>query len=194
MTLLTLLPIQIYVAVEAPSTGWVSFGISEAAGMRGADIMMGHVASDGKVFVGDYHATGNALPVKDGCQDWTVHLGEANAGSTLLVVSRPLVTEDSNDRPILLEGLTKTGLLFAYGGLGNKAKHDTDGHGHGHGRQLTTHDYVYHGANRVKVFVDLGTGADAGQVRDSIDAATAREKRERERERERLCVCVCVCV
>jgi hypothetical protein len=59
---------KIYVAVEAPSTGWVAFGISEAAAMRGADIMMGHVESDGKVVVGDYHATGNTVPIKDGCQ------------------------------------------------------------------------------------------------------------------------------
>ena len=36
--------------------------------MRGADIMMGHVESDGKVVVGDYHATGNTVPIKDGCQ------------------------------------------------------------------------------------------------------------------------------
>jgi hypothetical protein len=64
-----------------------------------------------------------------------------------LVVSRALTTEDSNDRPILLSGLTKTGLLFAYGPING-----------------ATGDYSYHGANKIKVYVDLSSGADAGQT------------------------------
>ena len=43
-------------AVEAATTGWIGFGIAEAAGMKGADIMMGHVDSTGKAVVGDYHS------------------------------------------------------------------------------------------------------------------------------------------
>ena len=62
--------------VEAETTGWVALGISEAAGMKGADIMMGHVDSSGKAVVGDFHAVSNSRPTKDGCQDWTVHHGQ----------------------------------------------------------------------------------------------------------------------
>jgi hypothetical protein len=63
-------------AVEADTTGWVGLGIAEAAGMKGADIMMGHVDSTGKAVVGDYHSVANAKPTRDGCQDWSAKYGE----------------------------------------------------------------------------------------------------------------------
>jgi dopamine beta-monooxygenase len=139
---------RIYVAVEAQTTGWVGFGLSEAGGMRGADIMMGHVDSSGIAYVGDYHATANQKPVYDGCQDWTVHHGEERDGSTMLVVSRKLTTEDSNDRPILLSGGLKTqGLLAAYGSDG-----DDD-----------PATYSHHGANKYKYKLDLNSGTPGDQ-------------------------------
>lgn len=137
----------IVVGVEATTTGWVGFGLSEAAAMRGADIMMGHVnPTTGKAAVGDYHSSANGKPVRDGCQDWSVHHGEEKDGSTLIIASRKLTTNDSNDRPILLSGLTKTGLIFAYGAGDDHAS------------------YTYHSSNRAKVYVNLGSGGDAGQA------------------------------
>ena len=103
------------IAVEAHTTGWVGFGISEAAGMRGADIMMGFVDEEGAAHVNDYYSIDNATPLLDGCQDWTVHYGEEKEGWTLIIASRALTTEDSNDRPILLTGMKRFGVLVAHG-------------------------------------------------------------------------------
>ena len=48
-------------AVVADTSGWIGLGIGEAAGMKGADIMMGHFdGSTGKAVVGDYHSTKKA--------------------------------------------------------------------------------------------------------------------------------------
>ena len=138
---------EIVVGVEAPTTGWVGFGLSEAAAMRGADIMMGHVeAATAQAVVGDYHSSANGKPVRDGCQDWSVLHGEENGRSTLLIVSRKLITSDPNDRPILVGALRKTGLLLAYG-TGDSPD-----------------SYAYHGVNRTKIYVDLQSGADESQA------------------------------
>ncbi len=103
-------------AVVADTSGWIGLGIGEAAGMRGADIMMGHFdGSTGKAVVGDYHSSKNGKPTRDGCQDWSVHHGEEKDGKTLLVFSRSLSTQDSNDHPILLESIKRLTLLCAYG-------------------------------------------------------------------------------
>lgn len=130
----------IYISVHAKTSGWVGLGIVEAAGMRGADIMMGHVA-DGKGIVGDYYATSNAKPTKDGCQDWTIHFAEEAGGYTLLVVSRKLVTTDINDRPITTSGKKRSSFLAAYGEI------DSNG------------EYMQHTkSNRIKFVIDLKDG------------------------------------
>eukprot|EP00930_Biecheleria_cincta_P083698 TRINITY_DN7321_c1_g1_i8.p1 TRINITY_DN7321_c1_g1~~TRINITY_DN7321_c1_g1_i8.p1 ORF type:complete len:586 (-),score=69.76 TRINITY_DN7321_c1_g1_i8:680-2389(-) len=133
---------KIYFAIEAGTTGWVGLGLTEAAGMRGSDIMVAHVNASG-TYVADYHAIGNQQPIMDGCQDWTIHHGEEAGGRTLVVVSRKLLTEDSNDRPILLTGLLRNGLLAAFG---------------------SSDSLTYHGTNKVKFTVNLNTGAAANQV------------------------------
>ena len=86
------------------------------------------MASDGKAYAGDYHATGDWKPIEDGCQDWSILHGEERDGSTLVVLSRPLITSDSNDRPIFTTGFKSTGLLAAFG---------------------SSDDIYYHGNNRV---------------------------------------------
>jgi len=110
--------------IEAKTTGWVGLGIAEAAGMRGADIMMGHVSSAGKAVVEDFHSVANARPNKDGCQDWEALAGEedATSGSTMLVFGRNFRTNDSNDHPILIDTIKRLTLLCAHGADGD----DTD--------------------------------------------------------------------
>ena len=76
---------------------------------------MAYVGGDGKAYAGDYHATANAQPIKDGCQDWSILHGEEHSGSTLVVLSRPLTTSDVNDRPIFTSGFKRTSLLAAFG-------------------------------------------------------------------------------
>ena len=111
-------PPTVTFALEAKTTGWVAIGIAEAAGMKGADIMMGNV-DGGSVRIGDYHAVANARPIADGCQDWTVLHGEESATSTLLIVRRSLVTGDSNDRSILLDSIKVTKIITAMGADGD---------------------------------------------------------------------------
>ena len=82
-------------------------------------VVMAYVGGDGKAYVGDYHATANALPIKDGCQDWSILHGEEHSGSTLVVLSRPLITSDVNDRPIFTSGFKRTILLAAFGNTDN---------------------------------------------------------------------------
>ena len=87
----------------------------------------------------------NQAPTLDGCQDWSVLYGEEKEGWTLVVVSRKLTTEDSNDHPLLLTGLKRTGILAAHGS--------------------DSPDYAgsptYHGATKAKIFVDLDSNAGA---------------------------------
>ena len=107
-------------AVEATTTGWIGLGIAEAAGMKGADIMMGHVAQDGKAVVGDYHSVlVGGIPNKDGCQDWSALYGEEKDGKTLLVFSRVFKTNDSNDHEILVNSIKRTDWLCAHGANGD---------------------------------------------------------------------------
>jgi len=106
-------------AVEADTTGWIGLGIAEAAGMKGADIMMGHVDSAGKAVVGDYHSVSNGKPTRDGCQDWTAHYGEESDGKTLLVFSRKLSTGDSNDHALFTNTIKRQTLILAYGANGD---------------------------------------------------------------------------
>jgi hypothetical protein len=122
--------------------------------MRGADIMVASVDAAGKSTVTDYHATKNGAPVEDGCQDWSIHFGEEKDGWTRVVVSRKLTTKDSNDRPILLTGLKRTGLLAAFSGTNSDAMN-------------------YHQGNTKKYFVDLSSGGSVTQASWSAAKSTA---------------------
>ena len=131
-------------ALEAQTTGWVAIGLAEAAGMKGADMMMGHVDSTtGEVKIGDYHAVANQQPILDGCQDWSVLWGEESAAtkSTLLVVRRNLTTADSNDRAILLNSIKRLKIITAMGAYADDGP-----------------SYGYHGAFKTKTDVDLRNG------------------------------------
>ena len=77
--------------------------------------MVGYVDGASKVHVGDFHAIRNGQPIADSCQDWSILHGEQSGGSTLLVVSRLMITADPNDRPLYTSGFKKTSLLAAYG-------------------------------------------------------------------------------
>ena len=150
-------------AVEAQTTGWVALGLAEAAGMKGADIVMGHVdGASGSVHVGDYHAIANAAPIRDGCQDWSVVHGEEDGAEkrTLVIVVRNLTTSDSNDRPILLNSIKRLKIITAMGA------HGDDG-----GSSLTDPSYAYHGEHKQKTAVDLRVGSVV--TLDSWTAATS---------------------
>ena len=137
-------------AIEAQTTGWIALGLAEAAGMKGADVVMGHVdGASGSVHIGDYHAIANAAPIRDGCQDWSVLHGEEDSAEkrTILITTRNLTTSDSNDRPILLDSIKRLKIITAMGA------HGDDG-----GGSLPEPAYAYHGAHKMKTTVDLRFG------------------------------------
>ena len=80
----------------------VGFGLGEptSGSMPGSDIVTAYVKSDGKVEIQDRFAIGFAYPSEDTCNDWQLISGTESNGRTVIEVSRKLVTNDTQDRPI----------------------------------------------------------------------------------------------
>ena len=92
---------KIRLAVAAPATGWVGFGLAEAGGMRGADMVLFEAATG---TLTDAYAVEYAAPKIDDAQDWTL-LHSQTAGDVILFeAERLLDTGDAMDRPIGFDG------------------------------------------------------------------------------------------
>lgn len=108
---------DVVLRIEAPTTGWLAFGIGEdgAGGMPGADI----VACTAEGWLSDRFATKYSLPAEDVQQDWTmISSGTTSGGSgSFCTVQRTLVTGDLQDRALSMERLqaAKLNILMAYG-------------------------------------------------------------------------------
>jgi len=112
----------IKMALEVKTLGWIGFGIAEQSSgtMAGSDILQGFVKSDNTVEFKDRYVLRQLpgtnwfqAPLTDKCQDWTLINGEETNGTTILEVTRLIDTQDSQDRAILLNGITK--IILAYG-------------------------------------------------------------------------------
>eukprot|EP00930_Biecheleria_cincta_P087093 TRINITY_DN7634_c0_g1_i1.p1 TRINITY_DN7634_c0_g1~~TRINITY_DN7634_c0_g1_i1.p1 ORF type:complete len:586 (-),score=55.68 TRINITY_DN7634_c0_g1_i1:81-1838(-) len=117
----------IKVKVEAQTTGWVGFGLSENGGMHGADIMIGWVDTGGTPHVKDYWSEGTTTPSEDTCNDWVVvptECSEVN-GVTTIVAVRKLNTGDAQDRA-LAESSYDTPIIGAYGSSDTLQYHSTN--------------------------------------------------------------------
>jgi len=69
---------DINLAIEAKASGWVAFGISEAGGMKGADVVYFERT---KTVLTDAFAMKNEKPVADSCsQDWLLKANAFDAG------------------------------------------------------------------------------------------------------------------
>ena len=90
----------IEIALVTQATGWIGFGIAEAGGMPGADIMM-YEASTNKLV--DAYATSYAASIADDSQDWML-INSNVAGYIIVEAQRLLDTGDSQDRPIVNDG------------------------------------------------------------------------------------------
>ena len=53
--------------MNAQNAGWVGFGIAEAGGMKGSDIVF---FDSGSGILTDSWADGHKMPITDSCQDW----------------------------------------------------------------------------------------------------------------------------
>jgi len=108
---------KIYLAVAAEVSGWVAFGISEAGGMPGSDIILFEAA---KNTLTDHHAVKYAKPILDNCQDWTLSnsVTDSSAPFILFEAIRALDTGDDQDRVIGDDsyiGSALHKLIFAWG-------------------------------------------------------------------------------
>lgn len=104
---------MISIVIEADTTGWVGFGLAEAGGMAGADIVTASVDdTTGVASVTDRFSLGEAYPSPDTCQDWEVINGAQENGKTFIEIRRKLATNDTQDMPILNNGI-QTRILVA---------------------------------------------------------------------------------
>jgi DOMON domain/Copper type II ascorbate-dependent monooxygenase, N-terminal domain len=90
---------NIHLAFAARATGFVSFGISENGGMKGADLVIFETANPGKLR--DTHVLDAFLPVDDVCQDWVFVDSHEDGGFLIVEVSRKLDTMDTQDHKII---------------------------------------------------------------------------------------------
>lgn len=80
--------------------GWVGFGISEAGGMRGADMAL-YQSSKPAEIVDAYVIADRSTPLVDDCQDWKLEGAPVNEGGWMIVeFSRLLDTKDGQDHAI----------------------------------------------------------------------------------------------
>jgi len=94
------------IRLRAKTTGWLGFGLSESGHMIGADIVTATV-EDGIARLEDRFTAWDAYPLsfiapeKDKCQHWTTVCAFEDGTYTDMILSRPLNTSDSQDRPIV---------------------------------------------------------------------------------------------
>ncbi len=126
------------IAVKVNTTGWVGFGISRglSGSMKGADVVIGWVDSNGKGHISDRHATSNSMPLVDNKQDYELIGASQDSGSTILKFKRKLETCDKNDLEIPL-GTTK--VIYAYGQSDDIKYHGSSNRG---ARSLNLMNYV----------------------------------------------------
>jgi hypothetical protein len=99
----------------SPPLGWLGFGITEAGGMAGADMML-FTAQNTQLL--DAYAEDYTAPIPDTCQDWSLHRSVVCPALLIVEASRKLLTGDTQDLNITYDGDTAfspTRVIFAYG-------------------------------------------------------------------------------
>jgi hypothetical protein len=87
---------RIHLAAAVAATGWISFGLSESGGMKGADMFV-YTAANNEVV--DMYDTAYEKPSEDYCQDWKLKNATIadEDGFVVVEVSRSLTTDDDQD-------------------------------------------------------------------------------------------------
>jgi hypothetical protein len=92
----------VYLAVAARATGWIGFGISEAGGMTGTDMVFFTAARPDELV--DAYTDDERYPKTDDCaSDWEMvssHVDQ-EGGFIMFETKRPLNTNDPQDKPIV---------------------------------------------------------------------------------------------
>jgi Copper type II ascorbate-dependent monooxygenase, N-terminal domain/DOMON domain/Copper type II ascorbate-dependent monooxygenase, C-terminal domain len=117
----------IRLGIAAKALGWVGFGISEAGGMRGSDIVLYNVETN--ELIDSYVLDDLVTPFPDDCQNWNLISSVTDDAFILLEVRRLLDTGDSQDRPIIDDSnelVLPTRVIAAWGGTSNPSYHGLD--------------------------------------------------------------------
>ena len=115
---------NLYLAVAARAEGWVGFGLAEAGGMRGADLVIFESANPGQVR--DAHVLDARVPIDDTCQDWVFLDSRADDGFLIFEAYRKLDTMDTQDRAIINDSNTAVPaqlVIAAWGETANASYH-----------------------------------------------------------------------
>lgn len=98
---------SLHIAVAANATGWVGFGIAEAGGMPGSDIVIFSAADNSVV---DTHALANAKPIVDDCQDWELIDSVIDTSDNIIIfeAKRAIDTGDAQDRALKNDSMVGT--------------------------------------------------------------------------------------
>ncbi|CAF1080606.1 unnamed protein product [Adineta ricciae] len=105
---------EITFELHVRTTGWIALGIGLAEDVtNNADIGIGWIDTNGKLYFEDRHSSGFVLPIKDPTtQDWFGLQGQEENNWTAIQFKRALDTKDNMDLPI--QSGTNV-VLFAYG-------------------------------------------------------------------------------
>lgn len=143
--------LQVAIAVRAMN-GWVGFGLADAGGMQGADVML--YESSNPVTVRDAHILWERLPLTDDCQDWELVDTVVQQDGFLIVQARRLLdTLDTQDMAIINDKETKLSPTRIIGAWGND-----------------TASASFHGPSRIQSAVRFhGVPTDGGAALDEYD-------------------------
>ena len=110
-------------------SGWFGWGVGSKGKMRGADMVIGWVDSEGTNHFHDRHGTGNVQPKIDQRQNYKLIEMKEENGYTICTFKRKLVLPDSEDFTITTDTVR---VLWALNGKD----------------PLGDNEAMYHGANR----------------------------------------------
>ncbi len=120
---------SIEIVLRSPLQGWVSVGFDPQTIMKGANMVMGYVDSDGEVVARDHFAdqlTSHSADTElGGTDNVTIIGGEENENGTVLHVSIPLDSGDEYDT-VLAEGETHKVMLASSGADDFTTQHPDD--------------------------------------------------------------------
>lgn len=145
---------RINLAIAVRASGWVGFGLAEAGGMLGADMVLYEASTSGLT---DAHVLEDrVMPLTDDCQDWVLKgatLGNDNdeGGWIIVEMSRLLNTNDEQDRAITNDAdlwKAPTRIIAAWG--------DND-------------TISYHGANKARSAVRLFSDSNESEMNTIIN-------------------------
>lgn len=108
---------EIEFGIVVRASGWVAFGISEAGGMFGSDVVYFESSNPDKI-VDSHIVESRAAPLVDECQNWGLISATNEEGWIILEAKRPLDTGDFQDHVIRNDEelwMAPTRLIAAWG-------------------------------------------------------------------------------